>query len=61
EAKKPSALSEAIPQLIAYLAALQHARKNKFRIVTSVYGIATDAANWVFVRLDQQGCLKTSK
>jgi hypothetical protein len=61
EAKKLGACAQALPQLVAYLGALQHARKKAKKLVTNVYGIATDSNAWIFVRLDDKLHLQISR
>jgi hypothetical protein len=63
EAKREETMSQGIPQIILYLAAIQQGRKalEPDRIVTTVYGILTDSSNWQFFRLDGHGMLQKSK
>ena len=62
-AKREEMMSQGIPQIMLYLAAIQQCLKTfePDRIVTTVYGILTDSSNWQFFRLDGHGILKRSR
>jgi len=61
EAKFDGRLSDALSQLIVYLASLRQSRVNRGRSDTSVYGIATDGLCYIFVTITHQGVIKKSK
>jgi hypothetical protein len=61
EAKFHGSLSDALAQLVVYLACLRQSHLNRGRSNTSVYGIATDGLSYVFVTIAHQGILRQSK
>ena len=54
-------LYDALSQLVVYLASLRQSRVKRGRSDTSVYGIATDGLEYIFVTITHQGILKMSK
>lgn len=61
EAKFEGRLSDALSQLVVYLASLRQSRVNRGRSDTSVYGIATDGLCHIFVTITHQGVIKKSQ
>lgn len=59
EAKAADAASIGLPQLLVYMAAVQHARK--YRINQSVFGMLTDSDMFRFAFLDQNAKLFVSE
>ncbi|CAG7996292.1 unnamed protein product [Penicillium salamii] len=54
EAKRPTNSSQGIPQALAYMACVHRCRKDIGKADTTVYGIATDAAIFTFMKLDNE-------
>jgi hypothetical protein len=61
EAKFHGILSDALAQLVVYLACLRQSRVNRGRRNTSVCGVATDGLSYVFVTITHEGVLKESR
>ena len=61
EAKVKGDVESAYGQLVVYLASLRESRINRGRSDSSVYGIATDGLNYVFVTITNDGVLQFSK
>ena len=61
EAKFHGSLSDALAQLVVYLACLRQSRVNRGRSNISVYGIATDGLSYIFVTITHEGVLKQSR
>lgn len=61
EAKRHGILSDAVAQLVVYLASLRQSRLNRGRSNASVHGIATDGLTYVFVTITHEGILKESR
>ncbi|KAL0633273.1 hypothetical protein Q9L58_007826 [Maublancomyces gigas] len=59
EVKKRYHLLPNSPQLIGYLVGIQQRRQKAEKVVSIVYGIATDGVNFCFHRLDHARCLRT--
>ena len=53
-------LSNALAQLVVYLACLRQSRVNRGRSNTSIYGVATDGLSYIFVTITHEGVLKES-
>lgn len=51
EAKSSSRVSDALSQLLLYLAAVQNARSDAQKLNTTVFGVATDSVEYKFVML----------
>ncbi|KAF8730598.1 hypothetical protein AX14_005406, partial [Amanita brunnescens Koide BX004] len=60
EAKFHGSLSNALTQLVVYLACLRQSRVNRGRSNTSIYGVATDGLSYIFVTITHEGVLKES-
>ncbi|KAJ9489968.1 hypothetical protein VN97_g3266 [Penicillium thymicola] len=54
EAKRPNAGGDEIPQALAYMGCVHKQRKNLGKTDTTVYGISTDAMNFMFMKLDNE-------
>lgn len=61
EAKIHNRVSDALAQLVVYLACLRQSRINRGRSNTSVCGVATDGLSYVFVTITHKGVLKESR
>ncbi|EDR04750.1 uncharacterized protein LACBIDRAFT_304146 [Laccaria bicolor S238N-H82] len=61
EAEFHGGVTDALPQLVVYLASLRQSRLNKGRSNTSVYGVVTDGFAFVFVIITHEGILKESR
>ncbi|KAJ5398940.1 hypothetical protein N7465_009429 [Penicillium sp. CMV-2018d] len=55
EAKQPELIKRGVFQCLAYMAMIHETRKRAKIIDTSVYGIATDSFEWVFIRIRPNG------
>ncbi|KAJ5410480.1 uncharacterized protein N7487_004839 [Penicillium crustosum] len=55
EARQPDLIKRGVLQCLAYMAMIHETRKRAKIIDTSVYGIATDSFQWVFIRIRPNG------
>ncbi|CAI7596580.1 unnamed protein product [Penicillium discolor] len=55
EARQPDLIKRGVLQCLAYMAMIHETRRRAKIIDTSVYGIATDSFEWVFIRIRPNG------
>lgn len=61
EAKKPTTLFSAEPQLLTYLAMMRDQRKAMGKTNDTVQGFFTDGRHYVFMAIENDGTVKTSQ
>ena len=61
EAKVQFSVSQALPQLLAYLACLHQSRRQRNRTDASVYGVSSDGYQFVFIAITHDGTVKISR
>jgi hypothetical protein len=60
-AKTERAVGQALPQLLVFLASLHQSRVQRNRTDASVYGVASDGYQFVFVTITHDGTVKFSR
>ena len=58
EAKPNLTVAQAIPQLVVYLACIRQSRIQRGRTDTSVYGLASDGVQFIFVTISSEGIIR---
>jgi len=61
EAKLNGSFGQVLPQLVVYLASLRQSRIQRQRNDTSVYGIASDGYEFIFVKITEDGTVMRSQ
>jgi len=54
-------VGSALPQLVVYLASLRQSRIHRGKRDSSVYGVATNGVDYLFVTITHEGSLRTSR
>jgi hypothetical protein len=61
EAKAQRAVSQALPQLLVYLACIRQSRLQRNRTDASVYGVVSDGYVFIFVKITHHGTVMISR
>jgi hypothetical protein len=61
EAKFDRSVNQALPQLLVYLASLHQSRLQRHRSDASVYGVASDGYEFIFVTISHEGIVRLSR